>query len=146
MGQRKAPPGSSGIDAVAVAGIDLDFNSDEDNRNNHTAFLLVQRNGRWRLAEKLLIRERVGSSCEMGVGFRWAEGAGLVVDLRRVCRESLDQEELEAGESDVVVDQCLEARYRIVGDRIVLSSLDSKGLGDEELRAGKASECPAIRL
>lgn len=91
-----------------------------DGPPSHGAYLFVHFKNGWCPADQLL--EPVwnhGGYCEAQFRFRWKAGTTaneilLLVMSERICHMPLDQDEIAAGESDVAMSECLNARYRVV--------------------------------
>jgi hypothetical protein len=95
-----------------------------DGPPSHGAFLFARLDDDWRLVDQLLDPAWThGGFCEVRFRMRW-EGKERTFDAtldtlsERVCRMSLDREELSARESDIASRECRHARYGLAAKRL----------------------------
>jgi hypothetical protein len=94
------------------------------------ASYLVARVGEgWCLVDNVLEWELHRSYFETDFSMRWepaASGSRLFVEAHRIGHESLDQEELASGESDVTSETCRRLVYEVSSGRVTRVSESSK--------------------
>ncbi len=89
-----------------------------DGPPSHAAYLFAKFPGGWCPVDQLLEPAwNHGGYCETRFQFKWEAGstadeATLSVRSERICHRPLDQAEIAAGESDIAMSECRQARYR----------------------------------
>ena len=100
----------------------------------HGSFLFVRFEEGWCPVD--LLHEPTwnhGGYCETQPQLRWESGGidsplELYVESQRICYMPLDQEEIAAGESDIAMSECRQARYAVSGRRLTrLSEISIEG-------------------
>jgi hypothetical protein len=105
-----------------------------DGPPSHAAYLFAKFPGGWCPVDQLLEPTwNHGGYCETRFQFKWetgssAEEATLSVRSERICRRPLDQAEIAAGESDIAMSECRQARYR-TGQKELLKLSESSSEG-----------------
>ena len=93
----------------------------------HGSFLFVRFDKGWCPAD--LLHEPTwnhGGYCETQPQLSWHNGIDspleLHIESQRICHIPLDQEELAAAESDIVMSECRQVRYAVTGEQLTVLS------------------------